>query len=356
MIKVVKLYLISEQIDQEGKIIDYKKINSVLWDLQRQTRDIKNKTVQLCWEWMNFSSEYYKKSGVYPHDKDILGYSLRGFVYDHFKIGYDLYSGNISTSTEIVCGAFKNAQKEMISGERSVLSYKAQQPLDLHKKSIKLEYHQGFYVKLKMLNRSGKKKYDVADDFKFKIQVKDQATRAILERCIDNEYTVSASKLVYDKKKKLWKLNLCYNFDESKRETLDSEKILGIDLGIVYPLMASVNGEYDRFAIKGGEIETFRRRIEARKNSVLEQTKYCGDGRIGHGRKKRTEPAYKLNDKIAKFRDTTNHKYSKALIDYAIKKSCGTIQMENLKGITSDANHFLKEWSYYDLQNCNFPE
>ena len=83
---------------------------------------------------------------------------------------------------------------------------------------------------------------------------------------------------------------------------------------------------------------------------MLEQTKYCGDGRIGHGRKKRTEPALNIGDKIARFRDTTNHKYSRALIEYAVKKGCGTIQMEKLTGITSKADRFLKDWTYYDLQ------
>ena len=46
--KIVKLYLISEQIDKDGNRVDYKEINSILWNLQKQTRDIKNKTVQLC--------------------------------------------------------------------------------------------------------------------------------------------------------------------------------------------------------------------------------------------------------------------------------------------------------------------
>ena len=182
------------------------------------------------------------------------------------------------------------------------------------------------------------------------MQVRDKSVRTILERLMNDEYKVSASKLMYDKKKKLWKLNLCYSFDNHVISTLDPEKIMGVDLGVVYPIMASVNGDYARFSIKGGEIETFRSRVEARRSSLLNQSRYCGDGRIGHGRKKRTEPATKIADKIARFRDTTNHKYSRALIDYAIKNGCGTIQMEKLTGITSNAEHFLKEWSYFDLQ------
>ena len=30
--------------------------------------------------------------------------------------------------------------------------------------------------------------------------------------------------------------------------------------------------------------------------------------------------------------------------------NCGVIQMENLTGITENANRFLKNWTYYDLQ------
>ena len=349
--KVVKLYLISEQINKEGQKIDYQRINSILWDLQKQTRDIKNRTVQLCWEWMNFSSDYCKTQEEYPKERDILGYTLEGYVYDYFKTGYDLYTGNISTSSREVCSSFKNVKKENLKGERSILSYKANQPLDLHKKAISLEYDNfNFFVKLKLLNRTGKKKYDITEDINFKIQVNDKSTRTILERCYDKEYKISGSKLIYEKKKKLWRLNLCYSFENSQVETLEKDKILGIDLGIVYPLMASIYGEYDRFSIKGGEIEEFRRRTEARKRSILQQTKYCGNGRIGHGRNKRTQPAYKINDKIVRFRDTANHKYSRALIEYAVKKNCGTIQMENLTGISDNTDCFLKDWSYYDLQ------
>lgn len=351
MIKVIKVYLISEQVDKDGNTVDFKKINTILWELQRQTRAIKNKTVQLCWEWLGFSSDYNKINGKYPKEKDILNYSLGGYVYDHFKTGYDLYSANISTSSRDTCSSFHNVKKEILRGDYSILSYKSDQPIDIHNKSITLDYtNHSFYVGLKLLNRSGKQRFEIDDDLRFKMEVKDKSTRTILERCIDGEYKISASKLMYDKKKRMWRLNMCYSFDNRVISSLDKDKILGINLGIVHPIAASVNGDYDKFFIKGGEIEAFRKRIEARRISILNQTKYCGDGRIGHGRRKRTEPALKIGDKIARFRDTANHKYSRALIDYAVRKGCGTIQMEELTGITADADHFLKEWSYSDLQ------
>lgn len=348
--KVVRLKLIIEQHDADNQPVDFKNVNKILWELQQQTREIKNKAIQLCWEWNNFSSDYHKEHGTYPKDKDILKYSLRGFVNDKFKQGNDLYSGNCSTTIQSVCQEFQNAKTEIIKGTRSIISYKSNQPLDIHNKCITISFEDGVYTAdLKLLNRAGTKKYNFASSaIHFKILVRDQSTRTILQRIIDGTYSVSASKLIY--KDKFWYLNLSYSFEAKAVAELDQDKILGVDLGIVYPLCASVFGDYNRLTIQGGEIEEFRRRVEQRKKSLLHQGKNCGDGRIGHGIRTRNKPVYDIEDKIARFRDTANHKYSRKLIEFAVQNHCGIIQMEDLKGITNHADRFLKNWSYFDLQ------
>ena len=64
------------------------------------------------------------------------------------------------------------------------------------------------------------------------------------------------------------------------------------------------------------------------------------------------KPVNKVRDKVANFADTINHKYSRYIVDFAVKNGCGTIQMEDLTGATANTNEkFLKDWSYYDLQN-----
>lgn len=350
--KVAKLYLISEQPDGNGNIMDFHEINKILWSLQRQVREIKNKSIQLCWEWMGFCSEYNNLNGEYPKDKDILHYTLSGFVYDRLKTGgYDLYSMNVSSASRDACTAFKNAKLDIMKGERSILSYRNNQPIELHNKTISITHETGvFYATIGLLNRSGAKKYGFGNSIRFKVMVDDKSTRTILERCEDGIYQISGSKLIYDKKKKMWRLNLSYSFEAETVKSLDSGKILGVDLGIVYPICASVYGDWARFTINGGEIETVSRRIDARKWALQKQSAYCGDGRIGHGRTKRCEPANRIADKIARFRDTANHKYSRALVGYAIKNGCGVIQMEDLTGVTTDKDKFLRSWSYYDLQ------
>ena len=353
MQKVVKVPLICNQYNRNGDLVDYKDVYKLLWNIQKQTREIKNKTIQYCWEFYNFSSDYYKTSGLYPKDKDTLGYTLTGFIYDKFKTGNtDMHSSNSSTSIRDACAAFNNAKTDFMRGDKSIISYKSDQPIDLHNKCIKIQFKDNtFYIGLKLLNISAYKKLEYKNsEIGFKAVVKDNSTRTILQRCASCDYSITASKLTYNRKKKMWFLNLGYTFESSCNAILDPEKILGVDLGIHYPICASVKGDLKRFTIDGGEIEEFRRRIESRKLSLLKQGKYCGDGRKGHGIKTRNKPVYDIGNKIARARDTINHKYSRALIDYAVKNNCGVIQMEKLTGITQDSNKFMKNWSYFDLQ------
>ena len=150
--------------------------------------------------------------------------------------------------------------------------------------------------------------------------------------------------------KKMWRLNLFYNVDREINEILSDTTILGVDIGVCNPIVASVFGNKTRFTIHGSEILAFQRKTENRKKELQHQTCYCGLGRVGHGRKKRNKPAQDIGNKVNQFRETTNFKYAKALIDFAIRQHCGIIQMEDLTGIRDRENSFLKNWSYYDLQ------
>jgi len=353
MTKVVKIYLISKVAYNDGSEVKYPDVCHILWDLQKNTRMIKNKTVQKCWEWNNFQSDYNNVFCEYPKDKDVLKRTLSGFVYDTLKSESKLNTGNFSTTTKDVCDHFKNNKSEYLKGEKSIVNYKKDQPLDVKSDSINLNYNNNkFFFELSMLNKTTMKEYNI-NKFKFECVVEDKSTRSILERCYDGIYKISASKLMYDKKKKMWKLNLSYTFENKINNELDDNKILGVDLGVVNPIVASIYGEYGKFEIKGNEIESFRAKTEARRISLKKQGVYCGSGRIGHGRNTRNKPALNIGDKISRFRDTTNFKYAKSLVDYAVKNKCSIIQIEDLSGVSnqkSEDMRFLKNWSYYDLQ------
>ena len=134
---------------------------------------------------------------------------------------------------------------------------------------------------------------------------------------------------------------------------LDKNKILGVDLGVTYAIYACSIGEYGSFSIKGEEALEYAKRLEARTISKQKQARYCGEGRIGHGIKTRLSTVYSTRNKLANHRDTLNHRYSKAVVDYAVKNGYGTIQMENLSCIKKNTGFpkRLQHWTYYDLQS-----
>lgn len=351
MTKVVKVYLISKVLNANGEEVKYEDVNKILWQLQHETRQLKNKMVQLYWEWSNFKSDYHEKNENYPKERDVLNRSLQDYVYDKLKDLTILNSKNLSATNQQVIKAFNNSKKDIEEGNKSIINYKTNQPIELDNKNISLSYdNKKFFVTLSLVN-NGFAKENNLKRFRFECVVKDNSTKTILERCMDKVYKISGSKLSYDKKKKMWRLNLCYSFENNCKIELDKDRVLGVDLGIVNPIVASVYGDIDKFVIDGDEIIKFRQKTEKYRVRLLRQGKYCGDGRIGHGRNTRCKPVDKIENRISRFRDTTNHKYSKALVEYAIKKRCGTIQFENLSGISKDKEQFLKNWSYFDLQN-----
>ena len=330
--------------------IDWKKLGDILYKLQKDTRDVRNKTMQLCWEYHNFSSDYKKNNGEYPKSKDILGYSnVFGFAYDKLKNEYcKMNTSNQSVSMKDSADKWKNDMVSILKGEVSIPSYKKDVPIDVAGKCIKISKdNDNWIATLSLLSNSYKKELDLkSGQIGVVLKVKDNNQKRTLEKVLSGEYGISASQLINKNKK--WFLNLCYNFEPTKRE-LNKDNIMGIDMGIVYPVYMAFNNSLDRYKIEGGEIESFRRQVEKRKNELYAQGKYCGEGRVGHGTKTRIKPIKFATDKVANFRDTTNHKYSKYIIDMAVKNNCGTIQMEDLTGINKD-NVFLKNWSYFDLQ------
>lgn len=325
-------------------------LGKVLRDLQHDTQRILNKTIQLCWEYQNFSSDYKKKHEVYPENDKILKYkTIDGYCCNHLKEDFYRVPSNIrDTAIRNTTKKWRSDLKEIIIGERSIANFRKDVPIDLHNRSIKLlKLKDDYVLQLSLLSQQfraelGKKVgyYDVI------ISAKDKTQKVILERILNDEYKIAASKLIHKKNK--WFINLNYKFEQFEF-FLDKNNIMGLDLGIVNPIYMAFNNSLHRYNVKGGEIEKARRTIEKEKKDMAHQAMYCGDGRRGHGIKTRTKAVHKKRNKVSNFRDTFNHKYSKYVIDIAMRHQCGTIQMENLKGISAEST-FLKNWPYYDLQ------
>lgn len=340
--------------DEDGKRLPY---YTELKRIQEQVYLADNRTIQILWEWDNYSVFYKREHGVAPKAIDFSNGqgSIRGYVYDILKTEFpDWYSGNLTTSIQQTLASYKEVRKDVQAGKRSITSYKKDAPIDIHNACISFEFEGGnAAVSLKVFSEPFRKACGYGSTtVTFKVKKLGKAVREIIELCArgTNGYAFGASKLIYNAKKDCWFLHLAYKFLARENENLDPNHIMGVDLGIKYAAYMGFNHSPERYYIKGGEVETFRHKVEARKRSLQEQGKYCGDGRIGHGYQTRMKPVQKLSDSIARFRDTANHKYSRYIVDMAVKHGCGKIQVEDLSNIKDRQDKFLQEWTYFDLQ------
>ena len=334
-----------------------------VWALQDEMRQIANRTVQIYWEFSGAQRDYKKKFGCYPDKTTLLssgigGGNIRTEVYQ--QISTEFYKNNkknVSSILQLVDKKIKNEMKEYLNGTRSLPTYKKGIPIELVSGSIALSESgkNGEYIcKLSLFSNQFADELGLKDrgnqkgKVYFKIIRQNRGADSIIARCASGEYKITGSKLLIEKGKLI--LSLGYSFESNVDNSFVPGRIMGVDMGIAYPAYMSFNDIPVREKILPGEIEQFRKKVEAEKQSFFVQTKYCGKGRIGHGRKCRMKPVDKYQHRVSNFRDRINHQYSRFIVNTALKNNCGVIQMEDLTGICGDSA-FLARWSYYDLQS-----
>lgn len=339
--KVVRLDLRFVDTDE----FSYKKFCSVAFEIQKQIRSAKNA----------LSSRLYFDL---IHEKELeCGYKKDGKQKSSRSACYDLCveripflnSGNVNAVSDKVYQAYsgKGKRKDLYIGAVSAMSYKSNQPIELRNQCISACYEDGQRVlKVNFFSLVGKKEIGLkTGEIVFRVVDTKDFQNAIFDRCVSGEYAVAGSSLMYNKNKKSWYINLGYTFIPDRVE-LDPAKILGVDVGEAKPFYAATDTGWDTKFVSGSKIESFRRQVEERRQDLMRSAVYTHGG---HGRNKRMAIVDRLSGKIDNFRNTTNFTYAKAIVEFAIQQGCGTIQMEDLSGISAN-NKFLKNWSYFDLQ------
>lgn len=355
--KVVRIQLYRKSTDNNN----IEEINEILWALKNDVRGIANRAIQLSYKNMIFEQEYYKTKGKYPTKEELREYNggktLGGYIYSQVSNEfYKLNTGCISATLQNVTRKFSQEKIEYLKGTRSIPSYRRDMPIDIPKKNIVFDYEPKgttakWNVTLSLLSNKYKKEVgEKKGQILFDCVVKDRSTRTILERCYDGIYDITASKLIYKNGK--WFLNLGYiePASEHKNVFVKKENICACFIGEYNAIYASNNINETFLQIDGGEVEKYRLSVESKRRALLKSRTACGDASIGRGYHHRVKLIERYSEKISNFRDTTNHRYSRAIINYAKENRCGTIIIENLQGV-SDRNKLLRNWSYFDLQS-----
>lgn len=338
---------------------DFRNFQKEMWNIQKQTRTILNKTIQILFNWDYENQKHHDATGEYLDLVKETGYKrIDGHVYNLIKDEFkNMSANNMNATLQAAYKKYKDSRLEVLKGEMSIPSYKKDQPIKINAKNIKIEYLNGDVILNVSVFSNKYQKEKEYSKLRFRISIDDAYQDSIITHILSNEFKIGDSQIVYLQKenKKEWLLYLTYKFEkEIKNTALDPDKILGVDLGEAVAICGSVYGEKrNTFWVDGGEVTEFAKRVEARKKHMQYSAKYGCGGRKGHGTKTMTKKIYKVKNKIANFRDTKNHIYSRALIDFAVKNNCGTIQMEDLSGIKEKTGFpkLLQHWTYYDLQS-----
>lgn len=295
-------------------------------------------------------------------EKEVYGKSFSAYLETEMKNIMNGYqTSNVAQTRAFVMGESNFNKKEIKNLERSAPSYTLTNPIIIHNTAYNiLNDRDEWFAEIGIFNLERQKELNVKR-IMFKLPNVYSSACAILQGILDGKYKKGMGQITKAKNKNKWYFSICYHVDAKADLELSSEVIMGVDLGIVntatYSIYHTDTNSYERpiykrCMISGDELIKFRQKVETRKRNMSLATKWASDNKVGHGRKQRMRDANKMSDKVAKFRDTYNHKISRYLVDEAVRYGCGVIQMENLSGFSKEQeNSMLKNWSYYDLQS-----
>lgn len=297
--------------------------------------------------------------------KDFLQCSKQNSTYQLVSKEFKQYipSDILANLNQKIQENYNNNQKKIESGERALSTYKKgmEIPFSIREnKRLKLFIkEEGIYLKW-------------FKEILFRLEFGKDASnnRCIVERLIESDkqqkknkgedYVANNSsiKLIKKGNDKSTRIFLLLSIDiPVKKQVLDKDVVLGVDLGIKCPLYLAIN-KNDNFKMQIGDIEHFHnQRTMFQKRFKSLQKLMCTQG--GHGRKKKLEPLEKLKEKERNWVHTQNHVYSREVIKQALKQNAGTIHMESLKDfgkgkdgyVKDEYKYLLRYWSYYELQS-----
>ena len=173
--------------------------------------------------------------------------------------------------------------------------------------------------------------------------------KIIVDRIVQSVYKMCNSTIQYDGKDIF--LFLTVDIPITINEKISEDKVMGIDLGINRPVAIYIEGErrQPRQLEINDKIQHERMRLLKQRKGIQASLKHA---RGGHGSTKKLKKLEDFRNKEKNWAQTINHLISANVINLALEYGVGTIKMEDLTGITTNANdYFLKSWAYYQLQN-----
>jgi len=335
----MKISIVKIPLEYKSQEMSWEDFRRNMWDIQKQIRQVKNEVTTMTY--LDWKGQFDKGNN-----------KLDKIIYDLMRSKLpELNTGNIAALQQNLSKTLSKQCKEILCGKQSLPSFKSNSAIMVHNKNICIYKENSKYmIMVSLFSNIGKKNFRISDGrIKFAVNTTSNSVKQILKWCISGEYSIGASQITYNKDDKCFELCLTYKQKECTCPRIDYSRIMGLDFGINNAYYFATNYNNDTGYYNGKDIDDYRKRIEAKKRNLSHQRAHCGNGSIGHGYKTRMKPVLNIKDSIAQNRNRINHQMSRDIIRYCIKHRIGIIQMEDLTGI-STKHKFLKNWTYYDLQ------
>lgn len=267
---------------------------------------------------------------------------------------------NMSLITQKLRKDYIAARKNGLArGDRSLTSYKRTNSLLTRGRDLTFYYNDKNEVCIKWI----KNIY-----FKVLLGRKDKDYREVshtINEIITNKknYKICDSKIIVDSKNRvILSLSIDINVKEKR---IESDKVVGVDLGLNIPAYVSLNNDsYKRKAIGSkNDFLRVRTQMQERRRQLYKSLSLVKGGK---GRADKLKAINKLKEKERNFTKTYNHMLSKEIVKFAKDNNAGQINLEllSLKNTIAndltreekrnkeieDKKFILRNWSYYELQ------
>ena len=275
--------------------------------------------------------------------KEFFGTKRQATTEKDVKEAYpDLPSCVTNPLNQVVVASYNKEKGDMLSGNRSLRSYRKGMPVTVTKKSIEFskDDNDKHFIKWK-LGRNEAVNFNI-------YYGKDKANnRLSIADIITGELDYSAPQIQLKDRDLFLLLPVK---DPEQELKLNPELSLGVDLGIAVPAYIALSKGPQKRAV-GFKDDFLRMRLQMqnRRRHLQRSLKFAGGGK---GRQKKLKALERIKDKERNFARMYNHFLSREIVDFTIKNKAGVIKLEMLEGFGKEEQQafVLRNWSYFELQ------
>jgi transposase len=211
--------------------------------------------------------------------------------------------------------------------------------------------HDGQYYKanILLLSKLGAQEFqNEGNKISVGIMSKDSYSKKVVEDIIEGSVKVGMSQI--KQKKNKWYLYVAYT-SERYIPAAFGTGVMNVKWGVRTPFSAVIDGTDIRLLskVEADEVSLFFKRSLTRQSKIQSLAKYGGSGSEGHGCKRKLREVRSWGDRVSRFKESMNHKYSKRIVDYAVKYKCSDILLPAVP--SEEENVFLKPWAWYQMYN-----